>query len=162
MRGAGPDRGVDIGNIKSGGFAAQPRRTRVRGFQCVEQVGNRSADCVPIRRPVIACRDQRCTERGNAVVVTQFGQTRPVQQRAQRRIAKRGFIKSPEMRITTAGAWWRMAQDRIADVVKRRSILGGSEGAKSRACDVLKAHKYSRLQNHNDSQLPNDDRPSAC
>ena len=139
MRAAAADHRFDLGQA----CRALRRRRRLgvgmAEIDGVEQRRDRLADRGPVRRLLVARGDQRLAQPLQPRFFAQLGQSRAAQQRAQRRIAKRGPVELGEMRIAAA----RVQEHRIADVIERGAILPGRQRAVGGTGEMLKGHRVS-------------------
>ena len=137
MRPAGPDHRLDLG--KGGRAAGHGKRLRpgMAELDRVQKRRHRRPDGGPVRRRLVARGSERGAQGSQPALVAEFGKPGPAQQRAQRGIAERGPIELSEMRVA-AGIF---AQQGIADVVQRRAVFPGRQGATGGTGEIAKMHE---------------------
>src|SRR6201996_8161098 len=103
MRAAGADDTLDCAGRWYRYRLVGPRRLRMVECETIEQVGERPADCLPIRRIIVAGMNQGIAQRIEAVRLVLRGQAGAMQQRPQRGIAERGPVELADMLVSTCG-----------------------------------------------------------
>ena len=89
----------------------------------VDQGGHRPADGEPVRVRLIAGRDNGVAQGVELRRVVQLRQPGAREQRPKRRVGERRLVELAQMRIAAA----RAEQQRVAQVIERRSGLGGRQ-----------------------------------
>jgi hypothetical protein len=111
----------------------------MRELNAVEEVGDRPADRVPVRRLVVAGPDQRLAQRLHSGGVGEFRQAGAAEQGAERRVAECGLVEFGEMGVAAAS----VQQQGVAEVVERRAALVGCQCADGGTGEILKTHDVS-------------------
>ena len=136
MRPAGADHRLDLGEIRRAAGHGKRLRPGMPERDGIQQRRHRRPDRGPVRRRLVARGSKRGAQAGQPAFVAQFGEAGPAQQRPQRGIAERGPVEFSEMRVAAGIA----VQQGIADVVERRAVLAGRQGAIGGTGEIAKMH----------------------